>query len=139
MSTIADRYRRRADAFERKVAAVAPDQWANQSPCAEWTARDVVGHVVDMHIAMLRPLERQPRQAPPVDEDPLAAFVNARAEIEAVLDELDPTISLPADAIGLPRGHQHGPRAVTVPEGFWADRDSPAPLGAGADAYTSGG
>ncbi|WP_426570875.1 tRNA dihydrouridine synthase DusB [Aquihabitans sp. McL0605] len=60
-------------------------------------------------------------------------------EFEAVLDELDPTIELPADALGLPRGHQHGPRTVTVPEGFWDDRDSPALLGAGADAYTSGG
>jgi uncharacterized protein (TIGR03086 family) len=87
MSTIAHRYRRRADAFERKVAAVAPDQWANQSPCAEWTAREVVGHVVDMHKAMLQPLDRQPRPGPSVDEDPLAAFVNARADIEAVLDE----------------------------------------------------
>ncbi len=58
---------------------------------------------------------------------------------EAVLDELDPTIELPPAAVGLPRGHQHGPRTVTVPDGFWDDRDSPALLGAGADAYTSGG
>ena len=40
---------------------------------------------------------------------------------------------------GLPRGHQHGPRPVTVPDGFWEDRDSPDLLGAAADAYTSGG
>lgn len=91
MSEIADRYRRRADAFEHKVAGVAPDQWANQSPCAEWTARDLVGHVVDMHTAMLQPLDRRPHPGPSVDEDPLAAFVNARAGIEAVLD--DPTLA----------------------------------------------
>lgn len=60
-------------------------------------------------------------------------------DFEAILDELDPAVELPADAIGLPRGHQHGPRPVTVPDGFWDDRDSPEPLGAGADAYTSGG
>lgn len=60
-------------------------------------------------------------------------------QFEAIVAELDPTVELPADALGLPRGHQHGPRAVTVPDGFWDDRDSPAPLGAGADAYTSGG
>lgn len=67
-----------------------------------------------------------------VQADTLDAF-------EAVLDELDRTTPLPAEAIGLPRGHQHGPRPVTVPEGFWEDRDSPEPLGAGADSYTSGG
>jgi hypothetical protein len=29
MNAIADRYRRHADAFERKVAAAGPDQWSN--------------------------------------------------------------------------------------------------------------
>lgn len=60
-------------------------------------------------------------------------------QFEAILDELDPTIPLPPTAIGLPRGHQHGPKPVTVPEGFWDDRDDPTPLHAGADAYSSGG
>ena len=60
-------------------------------------------------------------------------------QFEAILDELDPTIELPPEHLGLPRGHQHGPRAVTVPDGFWHDRDDPTPLGAAADSYTSGG
>ncbi len=60
-------------------------------------------------------------------------------QFEARLDELDPTIELPPEAVGLPRGHQHGPKPVTVPEGFWHDRDDPTPLGRAADAVTSGG
>ena len=60
-------------------------------------------------------------------------------QFEARLDDLDPTIELPTESIGLPRGHQHGPRAVTVPHGFWDNRDDPTPLGAAADALTSGG
>ena len=64
MTEIADRYRRRADAFQRKVAAVTPEQWSNQSPCEDWTARDVVGHVLDMHGAMLPPLGRRLSPAP---------------------------------------------------------------------------
>jgi hypothetical protein len=60
-------------------------------------------------------------------------------QFEARLDELDPTVTLPTDAIGLPRGHQHGPKPVTVPDGFWRDRDDPTPLGAAADAMSSGG
>ena len=85
--TTAGRYRVRADAFERLVAAVRPDQWSNQSPCADWEARDVVRHIVDMHGVMLRPLDRQLSPAPSVDEDPLGAFRSARADVEAVLDD----------------------------------------------------
>jgi hypothetical protein len=48
-------------------------------------------------------------------------------------------VTLPADSVGMPRGHQHGPKPVTVPEGFWDDRDSAELLGVGADSYSSGG
>ena len=89
MSAIADRYRRHADAFEAKVAAVRPDQWSNQSPCQAWDARGVVGHIVDMHGVMLRPLGRELSPAPSVADDPLAAFRAARADVEAVLDDPD--------------------------------------------------
>ncbi|MGH9262155.1 MAG: TIGR03086 family metal-binding protein [Acidimicrobiales bacterium] len=87
MSEISDRYRRCADAFERKVANVAPDHWSDQSPCEDWKARDVVGHIIMMHGAMLGPLDRQLSPAPSLDDDPLGAFRSARADIEAVLDE----------------------------------------------------
>lgn len=83
MGEIAERYRRRAEAFERKVAAVPADQWENQSPCAKWTARDVVEHVVTMHGVMLTPVARKLEPA----DDPLTAFQEARAAIEDVLDD----------------------------------------------------
>ena len=80
-------------------------------------------------------------QGYPVGPDVRRRLVQASdlATFEAVLDELDPSVELPPDALGLPRGHQHGPRPVTVPDGFWDDRDSPALLGAAADSYASGG
>ena len=87
MSEIADRYRRHADAFERKVVAVRPEQWANQSPCEAWDARGVVGHIVVMHGVMLRPLDRELSSAPSVADDPVGAFRAARADIEAVLSD----------------------------------------------------
>ncbi|WP_431931362.1 TIGR03086 family metal-binding protein [Nonomuraea jabiensis] len=87
MSEIADRYRTRADIFAGKIAAVAPDRWSDPSPCAEWTARDVVGHIVDMHAAMLSPLGRSLSPAPSVEEDPAAAFASARADVESLLDD----------------------------------------------------
>lgn len=87
MSELAERYRRRADAFEAKVAAVGSEQWSNQSPCEKWTARDVVDHVVTMHGVMLRPVNKALPKAPTVAEDPLGAFRAARASVEAVLDD----------------------------------------------------
>ncbi|MGI8625049.1 MAG: TIGR03086 family metal-binding protein [Geodermatophilaceae bacterium] len=100
MNEIAERYRQRADAFEHKIAAVRPEQWSNQSPCQDWTARDVVGHIVGMHAVMLRPLDRPPSPAPTVQDDPLAAFRSARADIEAVLDNPD----LAATQVDTPMG-----------------------------------
>jgi uncharacterized protein (TIGR03086 family) len=88
MGEIADRYSRRAEAFERKVAAVTPDQWDNQSPCERWTARDVVNHVVGMHAHLLEPVSRKLEPS----DDPLFAFQEARAAVEQVLD--DPVLAL---------------------------------------------
>jgi uncharacterized protein (TIGR03086 family) len=87
MNAIADRYRRHADGFERKVAAVRPDQWSNQSPCEAWDARDLVGHIIDMHGYMLQPVDRGLSPAPSVKDDPLAALKIARRDVEAVLDD----------------------------------------------------
>jgi uncharacterized protein (TIGR03086 family) len=87
MNEIADRYRRRADAFESKVANVRPDAWTNPSPCTEWDARGVVDHVVGTHGRLLQPLDRPPRPGPSVADDPLGAFRAARAEVETVLDD----------------------------------------------------
>lgn len=102
MGEIAERYRRRAEAFEQKVAAVRPEQWENQSPCEKWTARDVVDHIVSMHRYMLRPVGRDlptetagpTETADPLETagptetaDLLEAFRGARAAVEAVLDD----------------------------------------------------
>src|SRR5436189_1031131 len=47
MSEISERYKRLGDAFADKIAAVPHDRWDSQTPCEEWTARDLVGHVVN--------------------------------------------------------------------------------------------
>src|SRR5262245_12513367 len=45
MSEISERYRKLSQAFADTVADVPDDRWESQSPCEEWTARDVVRHV----------------------------------------------------------------------------------------------
>jgi uncharacterized protein (TIGR03086 family) len=87
MTAIADRYRALADAFEAKISAVRAGDWSNPSPCAEWTARDVVAHVIDVHGMMLRPLDIALGEGPSAHHDPLGAFRAARAELERVLDD----------------------------------------------------
>ena len=82
MTEIADRYRTLADAFEAKVAAVRPTTGRTRRRATEWTARDLVGHVVDVHGMMLRPLDTDAERAPRVADDPLGAFRAARADLE---------------------------------------------------------
>lgn len=88
MSEIADRYRRRSDAFEALIVGVPAHRWTSQSPCEKWLARDVVAHVVGYSGHVLR--ERagvEPTTAPPANEDPAAAFRTIRADVLRVLDD----------------------------------------------------
>lgn len=87
MSDIADRYRRLAGAFTGTVAAVPADRWESPSPCEQWTARDVVRHVVDTHGMFLGLVGRELDAIPPVDDDPLAAWCAARDAVQGDLDD----------------------------------------------------
>jgi nifR3 family TIM-barrel protein len=60
------------------------------------------------------------------------------AELDELLDQLDPNVRLLPQAENLPRGHLHGPKAVTLPE-HWLDTiDDPTPP-SGGDVFASGG
>lgn len=89
MTDIASRFHRLSDAFEQTLAAVPDDAWERPSPCAGWSARDVVGHVVDVHGMMLRPVGRELSAAPSVAEDPLEAYRSARRDVAAVMDDAE--------------------------------------------------
>ena len=87
MSNIADRYRRLSSDFIAKVADVSPEQWSAPSPCAEWTARDVVRHIVDVHGLFLKLVSRPFAPTVRVDDDPLGAVQEAVAIVQADLDD----------------------------------------------------
>jgi uncharacterized protein (TIGR03086 family) len=38
------------EGFDARVQAAPADSWSNQSPCAEWKARDVVAHVANNYL-----------------------------------------------------------------------------------------
>jgi uncharacterized protein (TIGR03086 family) len=88
MTEVADRYRRRADAFATLIDRTTPQQWSNLSPCEGWLARDVVAHVVDYAAHVLR--EQAAIPDPPEFAgrvDPAKAFQATRQIVEAVLDD----------------------------------------------------
>ena len=49
MSEVSDRYARVADGFGARLSPMSGDMWSAPSPCAEWTARDIVVHVINVH------------------------------------------------------------------------------------------
>ncbi|BBY19514.1 tRNA dihydrouridine synthase DusB [Mycolicibacterium litorale] len=65
------------------------------------------------------------------------ALVKTRAELSALLDQLDPDVPFPAAAAG-PRGRQGSAASVSLPEGWLADPDD-CTVPAGADVMHSGG
>ena len=76
--------------FDAVVQRVPSDKWDNQSPCDEWTARDVLRHqcgVLQAMAATLKSGETVPPQ--PIDsaETPAAVWAETRDSVLAELDE----------------------------------------------------
>jgi len=89
MSEVAELYRRRADEFEATIFGTLPNRWVDPSPCENWTARDIVAHVVQMHEIELgqRPGGEGPTSPAGPDFDPARAFRASRVDAERVLDD----------------------------------------------------
>lgn len=58
MSEVSDRYVTIASGFTERLEAVPADRWSALSPCNEWTAREVVTHVVNTHRRVLSSLDK---------------------------------------------------------------------------------
>ena len=65
------------------------------------------------------------------------ALVKSLAELDALLDELDPDVPFPPSATG-PRGRQGSPGSVALPDGWLQDPDD-CTIPTGADVMHSGG
>jgi uncharacterized protein (TIGR03086 family) len=89
MTEVSKRYRRLSDAFAAKIAAVPPSAWDAPTPCTDWTARDLVGHVVSTQGLILGLVGRTAGHIPSVDDDPLAAFDAARTAVQRDLEDPD--------------------------------------------------
>ena len=66
------------------------------------------------------------------------AQAGSPAEVDALIDGLDPGLAFPPEAMRLARGHTNGPRPVHLPAGWLDAIDDPSPPG-GGDVLVSGG
>ncbi len=66
------------------------------------------------------------------------SLVEDEAQLAAVLDGLDPTLPLPAEARRVAHGHTNGPRPVQLPAGWLARPDDPTPPVGGDDPVSGG-
>src|SRR5262249_8394211 len=82
-----DRYRRLAAAFASTIAAVDHGRWDNRTPCEDWTARDLVGHMVDAQGMFLGFIGHRLPDLPRAADDPAGAWDGARPAAQAGLDD----------------------------------------------------
>ena len=91
MNDIAERYERVTAQFTARVRAVSPDAWDNPSPCEGWTARDVVGHLIEWIPAFFGPQGVEFPPIPSVAADPAGAWETVQVTIARAL--ADPTLA----------------------------------------------
>jgi uncharacterized protein (TIGR03086 family) len=91
MSEIAERYERVTAELTERIRGVPESAWDNPSPCQGWTARDVVGHLIDWIRAFFGTQGVEFPSAPPVADDPLGAWEAVRVTIARAL--ADPTLA----------------------------------------------
>lgn len=87
VSAVSERYERLARDFTGTVEAVPDDRWSSASPCEDWTARDVLRHVVDTQGMFLKFIGASVGDIPSVDDDPIGAWHAARATMQAALED----------------------------------------------------
>jgi uncharacterized protein (TIGR03086 family) len=88
MSEAAERYSRVAAGFGAGLAGIGDEAaWSANTPCTEWTVRDLVGHVVSVHRQVAAGLDASAPPPPATDPDLVAAWRAATAEIEAALSD----------------------------------------------------
>jgi uncharacterized protein (TIGR03086 family) len=84
---ISARYRDLAAELTRRVEAVPADRWESQSPCSGWNTRDVLRHVISVHGDMPGYVGLSLNLTESVDDDPRAAWAEARDQMQALLDD----------------------------------------------------
>ncbi len=83
--TAAENYRRLSATFDSTVAAV--EDWDAQSPCEEWTARDVLEHVMTTEVDFPTKVGLSIERSVDATADPVGAWHEVRDGLQAILDD----------------------------------------------------
>ena len=87
MSVAADRHRQFAGTFADRVDGVS--DWSVPTPVSDWTARDVVDHLIAWSGAFLAAGGVDLATGPAVADDPVAAWHHHAGQVQALLDAGD--------------------------------------------------
>jgi uncharacterized protein (TIGR03086 family) len=82
-----DRFELVATGFDQRVRAVPAEKWGAQSPCDDWKARDIVGHVAGNYRSMAAQATGGESKAVEADEDPVEAWTDAYDQIQALVKD----------------------------------------------------
>jgi uncharacterized protein (TIGR03086 family) len=83
-------HRQTAAVFTEVVREISEEKWDTPSPVADWTARDVVRHLVEWSTGFLESnSEVRLQRGPAFGDDPAGAWENHRDAIQAILDDPD--------------------------------------------------
>jgi uncharacterized protein (TIGR03086 family) len=103
-----DRFGAASEGFARRLRAVRPGQWANATPCSQWSVSDLVNHMArgNLNYALLAQGGSAEeflrlREADALGDDPVAAFGQSTAQFLAAFSEpgaLDRAIDYPLGA-----------------------------------------
>ena len=89
MTQVDDKYRVGAAGFDGAVQATAPNQWGAQSPCEEWTARDIVAHIVEGHRSVIAGVNGEEPTSLGADEEPTQAWEEVSLAIAGITRDPD--------------------------------------------------
>jgi uncharacterized protein (TIGR03086 family) len=92
MTAISERYAKLAGQMADRIAAVPADGWDASTPCEDWTARQLLDHLIDGPGSFFGVMGLDsPPPGPDAGEDPLGAFSHIAQVVQAGLD--DPAVA----------------------------------------------
>ncbi|NLD77940.1 MAG: maleylpyruvate isomerase family mycothiol-dependent enzyme [Acidimicrobiales bacterium] len=96
MTNLTDSFRRAESPLRDVISAAPSANWSSPSPCEDWTAADVVSHMIDTQREFLAGKGVALPDAPTVDVDPAQAWVAHVSAIEPVIAD-DALMATPYD------------------------------------------
>lgn len=95
MSEVTERITGLVAGFDARIHAAPADAWSNPSPCADWTARDVVVHVADNLLKVGGALSGTEQAPIGPDEDIVAGWDRAKTVFGGAIETADLSATVP--------------------------------------------